>query len=170
MVTGATVMEPRAMLSASARLCGVASPSPSRSGAGAARAGRSVGAELGFRRRCCKVVTFAGGLPPPGQGQGSGTEDDDETVKSTLKDNFDVLSSNLKKSLEYEKNRLVGDMDSLIETSDIKINKDIKSVSEEENALLNFWSGTGISVAGGVAVVGLLILFIFVIGPPPQKV
>lgn len=116
------------------------------------------------------MVTFAGGLPPPGQGQGSGTEDDDETVKSTLKDNFDVLSSNLKKSLEYEKNRLVGDMDYLIETSDIKIKKDIKSVSEEENALLNFWSGTGISVAGGVAVVGLLILFIFVIGPPPQKV
>ena len=116
------------------------------------------------------MVTFAGGLPPPGQGQGSGTEEDDETVKSTLKDNFDVLSSNLKKSLEYEKNRLVGDMDSLIETSDIKIKKDIKSVSEEENALLNFWSGTGISVAGGVAVVGLLILFIFVIGPPPQKV
>ena len=121
-----------------------------------------VASRAGRRHR----VVASASLPPPGDG-GEGPK---KSVMDGVAGNMEILSSNLKKTIEYEKNRLVGDMDALIETSDIKIQKDIKSVSEEENKVLNFWSGTGISVAGGAVVVGLLILFIFVIGPPPEKV
>ena len=97
-------------------------------------------------------------------------EEGSPKAKGGVAGNFDVLKSNFEKTIEYERDRLVGEMDSLIDTSNIKIQKDIKSVSKEENSLLNAWTGTGFSVAGGAAVVGLLILFIFVIGPPPQHV
>ena len=96
-------------------------------------------------------------------------EEGSPKAKGGVAGNFgNLLKSNIEKTIEYERDRLVGEMDSLIDTSSIKIQKNIKSVSKEENSLLNAWTGTGFSVAGGAAVVGLLILFIFVIGPPPQ--
>ncbi|QDZ23820.1 hypothetical protein HOP50_11g63600 [Chloropicon primus] len=119
--------------------------------------GRAKG--VGGRKGRGKVVSRAG-LPPP--------EPEDTSLAEDVSSNLKFFASNMKKSMEMERDRLVGDMDSLIETDNIKIRKDIKSVSKEENAVLNAWSGTGLPVAGGAAVVILLILFLFVIGPPPQ--
>ena len=114
-----------------------------------------------------KVVAGAS-FPPPGDSGEDNPSSADR--KQSFGDIVDVLSSNLRKTAEHERDRLMGDMDSLVQTSDVKIEKDIKSVSKEENWLLNAWTGTGFSLVGGAAVVALLILFVFIIGPPPQKV
>ena len=60
------------------------------------------------------------------------------------------------------------ELDRYVDTSGIRSDKPIESLTPEENKLLDVW--TKAPIVGGVAVVGLLFLFIFVIGPPPQHV
>mmetsp|Transcript_10202 Transcript_10202/g.19217 ORF Transcript_10202/g.19217 Transcript_10202/m.19217 type:complete len:148 (+) Transcript_10202:164-607(+) len=94
-------------------------------------------------------------------GDGSGDENKGESFADTLGDN-------LRKSFDYELKKSIGELDRYVDTSGIRSDKPIESLTPEENKLLDVW--TKAPIVGGVAVVGLLFLFIFVIGPPPQHV
>ena len=79
-----------------------------------------------------------------------------------------ILGENFKKSMKDEIKRNVIQMDSLVDTSGMRDSQqDIEDLDPLTNKQLNLWTSTSFSVTGGAVVVGLLFLFIFVIGPPP---
>merc|ERR1712199_126136 len=73
-------------------------------------------------------------------------------IRETIKDNIRLLDYYVSTNVEVERRS---------DTS--------SSMDGMEKANLDAWSSPTFSLFGGAAVIGLLFLFVFVIGPPPTK-
>merc|ERR1711907_507315 len=73
-------------------------------------------------------------------------------IRETIKDNIPLLDYYVSTNVEVERRS---------DTS--------SSMDGMEKANLDAWSSPTFSLFGGAAVIGLLFLFVFVIGPPPTK-